>query len=134
VVCIAQPRETRVHCKSEAEFHDNLARGIERRKTSKTAMNDRSSRSHCIITLSVRQNIKKKQNIKDQSLEGDKQVGREYMGQLVLVDLAGNERDSARPWTSDKKKREELRDSGEIDMDALRKEGIDVSLYAANFL
>ena len=127
-MCIAEPRETRVLCRSEDEFHDNLARGIERRKTSKTAMNDQSSRSHCIITLSV------KQSIKGRSLEGGEQVRREYMGQLVLVDLAGNERDSARPWTSDKKKREELRDSGVIDMDALRKEGIDVSLYAANFL
>jgi len=126
-VCIAEPRETRVHCRSEDEFHDNLARGIERRKTSKTAMNDQSSRSHCIITLSV------KQSIKGRSLEGGEQVRREYMGQLVLVDLAGNERDSARPWISDKKKREELRDSGGIDMEALRKEGIDVSLYVASF-
>lgn len=70
-------------------------------------MNATSSRSHCIITLFVKRELR----LKSHTTEG--QEASKYMSRLVLVDLAGNERDSARQGADDEAQ--------------LRAEGIDVN-------
>lgn len=55
-----------------------------------TRMNATSSRSHCIVTLLV------KRKVRLERAGGGGGGAREHMARLVLVDLAGNERDSAR--------------------------------------
>ena len=63
---------------AEADVYEVMRIGNENRKTSSTAMNDTSSRSHSIFTMNITQN-----NLDDFSSKS---------GTLYLVDLAGSEK------------------------------------------
>jgi hypothetical protein len=101
------------------------------RNSSATHMNDKSSRSHCILTLVVKRianprgashdYIGQSQDVgaaeaparNNESQRNESQIGREHFSKLILVDLGGNERDSAR--------------TGKYNEAALRAEGIDIN-------
>ena len=70
-------------------------------------MNATSSRSHCIVTLHI------KREVRLEKAGGGGGGARGHLARLVLVDLAGNERDSARHGVDD-----------EV---LLRAEGVDVN-------
>lgn len=75
------------------DFQGYLSRGNEHRSTASTSMNDTSSRSHAIITLSLKQ-TKFTQTDVDDSL-GPTSIGdaeEEMISNIKLVDLAGSER------------------------------------------
>ncbi|KAJ4842674.1 hypothetical protein Tsubulata_014893 [Turnera subulata] len=67
---------SRVRVDSMSEFEEVLSRGIQRRKTAHTGLNDVSSRSHGVLVISVSTPC------------GD---GFAVTGKLNLIDLAGNE-------------------------------------------
>ncbi len=80
---------------SVEEINTYLSEGSERRATSATNMNDQSSRSHAIITLSLA--IEEDEGAKTNDAEsGDAEIDASGMGSLRakfhLVDLAGSER------------------------------------------
>lgn len=67
-----------IKVKNSEEVYAYVKKAISARKTSATNMNERSSRSHLIITLNI---------------EGESKNSTEKRnGSLVLVDLAGSER------------------------------------------
>jgi len=72
------PDLKRVEVDSEAAVMDCLNRGARNRSTATTKMNDKSSRSHLVLSLYV-----KAKNIL---------TNVDYMGKLHLIDLAGSER------------------------------------------
>ena len=76
--------------RTAAEFKEVLEKGIGRRTVRSTKMNAASSRSHCIVTLLVKRKVRL-----ERASNGGEGV-REHLARLVLVDLAGNERDTAR--------------------------------------
>jgi hypothetical protein len=108
-VCDLLPKETYKACSDEEAFRALLQHAVSKRKQSSTNMSDTSSRSHLILTLAVK-------NASSGSHEGR----REHVSKLLLIDLAGNERDSS--W-------ENL-----VNKDSLREEGIaaNASLLALN--
>ena len=63
------------------EVHGYVVKGNKIRSTAATAVNDRSSRSHAILTIEI-------ETIKPSDAEGSEVK----MGKLTLVDLAGSER------------------------------------------
>jgi len=69
---------TSEQCHTASHARTLIKSGNVNRKTSSTGLNDQSSRSHMIVTLTVRS-----RNIK---------AGDQYVGKLSLVDLAGSER------------------------------------------
>jgi hypothetical protein len=105
--CELFPKETYEKCNSTEAFDAVLQRVVSQRVQGNTLMNTKSSRSHLILTLAVKRTVQiKASNVCS--------LKREHMSKLVLVDLAGNERDSARLGT----KQEAI----------LRAEGIDVNV------
>jgi hypothetical protein len=88
-----KPQEKFTPCKDATDFERVLQKVVSARVQSSTLMNANSSRSHLIITLAVRKNVKNVKIGEDGS--------RVYMSTLTLVDLAGNERDSARQQNTD---------------------------------
>ena len=93
--CDLFPRETILPCRDAREFTKVLEKGIGKRAVRGTKMNATSSRSHCIVTLLVRREVRLER-------AGSSEGGvREYFARLVFVDLAGNERDSARDGVED---------------------------------
>ncbi len=126
-VCDLHPELTRIPCENLGVFRDFLQRIVAARKQGCTHMNNRSSRSHLIITLAVRRTVNIP-NIKPRQSAGTSQAGdaeadfegipscsrRHYLSTLSLVDLAGSERDSAR--------------KGAVNEALLRAEGINVAL------
>ena len=68
----SEPVHTASHCKAL------IRQGNTTRSTAATGLNDQSSRSHCLVTLTVRTT--------------DLNTGDHYVGKLSLVDLAGSER------------------------------------------
>jgi hypothetical protein len=103
-VCKLCPAETYRTCDNLADFEDLLDLVVSKRIQNATLMNDRSSRSHLILTLAVKRTHAQalsnkthgKGSVKSQGTHISHGVGREYMSKLILVDLAGNERDSVR--------------------------------------
>jgi kinesin family protein C2/C3 len=63
---------------NEKEVLETLRRGSKSRSVTSTAMNDASSRSHLILSVYV--------------LAHNKITGKDTMGKLHLIDLAGSER------------------------------------------
>jgi len=106
-VCELFPREKILPCRDAKEFEKVLEKGIGKRAVRGTKMNATSSRSHCIVTLLVKREVMLERA--GCGVGG----GREHMARLVLVDLAGNERDSAR--------------QGADDQELLQAEGVDVN-------
>jgi hypothetical protein len=88
--CGLHPKETYQACHDVQAFKHVLLRVLARRAQSSTNMNDRSSRSHLILTLAVRATGMHTGDAHSLA------AGREEMSKLILVDLAGNERDSSR--------------------------------------
>lgn len=76
-------------CHSATEALDCLIRGAQVRATGSTAMNETSSRSHAIYTVTLQQNITVAKD-----LDEEKQVESEYslLSKFHFVDLAGSER------------------------------------------
>jgi hypothetical protein len=107
-VCELHPGETYKLCNNEEEFVTMLRDAASARAENGTHMNARSSRSHLILTLAVRR-IVNLPGLSGSAQLADTTLGREYMSKLTLVDLAGNERDSARNSLS---KEAELRAQG----------------------
>ena len=70
--CTSEPVHTASHCKTL------IRQGNLTRTTTATGLNDQSSRSHMLVTLTVRTT--------------DLHTGDHYVGKLSLVDLAGSER------------------------------------------
>ncbi len=108
-VCDLYPRETYTPCGSMQEFEELLGRVASVRMQGSTQMNTQSSRSHLILTLAVKHTVLVKTlsvhtpnktlaapGKHPASLGQSLKAGREYMSKLIFVDLAGNERDSAR--------------------------------------
>ncbi len=85
-VCDLYPKETFHVCHDVQAFKQVLHRVQLKRAQNSTKMNDRSSRSHLILTLSVQSTYTGRQ------ADSHEQSNRK----LILVDLAGNERDSSR--------------------------------------
>ena len=69
---------TEVYCTSNQELLDLISSGATNRATAATGMNEGSSRSHSVFTVTVTQK--------------DTSKGTTTSGKLVLVDLAGSER------------------------------------------
>jgi hypothetical protein len=105
-VCDLCPRETYHACGSTQDFENVLRQVAAKRMYNSTRMNNSSSRSHLILTLAVKRVMhigmvmgNQQHSDKAPSIIGDNQgndrnsAGREYMSKLILVDLAGNERD-----------------------------------------
>ncbi|KAG6769471.1 hypothetical protein POTOM_025109 [Populus tomentosa] len=69
---------SRVPVNSISEFQEVFSRGIQRRKTADTGINDVSSRSHGVLVVAV-------------STPGSGDSGTVVSGKLNLIDLAGNE-------------------------------------------
>jgi hypothetical protein len=110
-VCELEPAEAYIVCKDMKAFEAVLQRVISGRTHSSTHMNAKSSRSHLILTFAVRrvvhissdltQSKKKAEKLVDEHVSSSEGAGRrEHMSKLILVDLAGNERDSARSGAS----------------------------------
>lgn len=70
--CTSEPVHTASHCRTL------IKQGNATRTTTATGLNDQSSRSHMLVTLTVRTT--------------DLHTGDHYVGKLSLVDLAGSER------------------------------------------
>ena len=100
--CELSPKETILPCRDAQEFSNVLTKGMGRRVARSTNKNATSSRSHFIVTLLV----KRVTRLKGQA---SGLGGRKHMARLFLVDLAGNERDSARNGAEGEKL---LRDEG----------------------
>ncbi|KAJ9521899.1 hypothetical protein QJQ45_024772 [Haematococcus lacustris] len=66
--------------KSAAEIYQVLDRGIAKRRTASTLLNNRSSRSHSIFTVTI--------HMKEATADGEDVI---KIGKLNLVDLAGSE-------------------------------------------
>jgi hypothetical protein len=116
--CELQPKETYEECKSVEAFDALLQRVVSQRVQGSTHMNTRSSRSHLILTLAVKRTVQiRAANVNSEvCMDASDQAarkGRHHMSKLILVDLAGNERDSAR--------------EGAVQEAVLRAEGIDVN-------
>jgi hypothetical protein len=92
-VCELVPKETCIPCGDVATFEALLQRIVAGRINGSTRMNLNSSRSHLIITLAVKRYV---QLSGEAHTGSNPNGGREHMSKLILVDLAGNERDSAR--------------------------------------
>jgi hypothetical protein len=113
-LCELEPKETSKACNNVGEFQLILQDIASKRMQNKTNMNDKSSRSHLILTLTVRRTVltlsgaKGNNNSENRNSEGD------IVSKLFLVDLAGNERDLARKGLSDEAGR--------------KQEGIDINL------
>lgn len=122
-MCELHPREKSVRCIYDKDFAEVLERGLARRVVRGTNMNDTSSRSHCIITILVKRTVLWEG-------PGETEVGdlREHTARLIMVDLAGNERDSARTKKHENSGNPKSERSGTgDDEDVLRAEGIDVN-------
>jgi hypothetical protein len=87
-ICELHPREKYEPCCKLKDFEEVLQRVEAVRAQGSTNMNSRSSRSHLILTLAVRRTVE---------ITGVSQ----HRSKLILVDLAGNERDSARQGKHD---------------------------------
>lgn len=78
------------------DFCNYLTRGNSHRSTASTSMNDKSSRSHAIITLSLKQTKFKQNDSEDEDLGASGEyIGdaeEEMVSNIKLVDLAGSER------------------------------------------
>lgn len=77
------------------DFQRLLQRGNLNRATAHTQMNDESSRSHAIITVSLKQTKFKKEDDEDDDGEDDVSIGdadEVMISSIKLVDLAGSER------------------------------------------
>jgi hypothetical protein len=111
-VCELKPEPVHEHCKDTKDFISVLRRIFNGRKQNSTNMNERSSRSHLVLTMAVRrvkspedahaqnggaQDVNPHQEQNHESVkQGQAEKSREYVSKLILVDLAGNERDTAR--------------------------------------
>lgn len=80
--------------KDETELNDAMQRAIANRTVSGTAMNQQSSRSHCIINIWLGQHTDKDTVTNDQVLSYDRLLLQAWLGKLCMVDLAGSERQS----------------------------------------
>ena len=72
-----------------------LNSGINHRQTSATLMNEGSSRSHAIFTITIEQKIIKEVEVeegKEEKADGDNTVTEEIVSKFHFVDLAGSER------------------------------------------
>lgn len=69
-----------VSVRSAAEIYQVLDRGTAKRKTAATLLNNRSSRSHSIFTITI--------HMRETTAEGEDVI---KIGKLNLVDLAGSE-------------------------------------------
>ncbi len=107
--CNLQPKATYISCSNVKAFENVMQRAGSGRVQGSTHMNARSSRSHLIITLAVRRSVQSFRENVHRSVDAP----REHMSKLILIDLAGNERDSARIGVSHETR--------------LRAEGIDVN-------
>jgi hypothetical protein len=107
-ICEEHPSATKKIC-SSSDFSSILRIVKNNRKHACTHMNEVSSRSHCIITLVVKRHVQ----ITGLGLK----LERSCYSKLLLVDLAGNERDSAR--------------TGKPEEAQLRAQGINVNLSLA---
>lgn len=147
-LCELKPKPALVSCKDTKDFESVLQRVFASRKHNSTNMNDRSSRSHLVLTIAVRRAVRMRgddptctqtpandaqgvnshdeqhatrQNDSSTQAQGavaqQPDTGREYLSKLVLVDLAGNERDSAR--------------EGKENEAVLRAEGISINVSLA---
>lgn len=76
---IIQNLSEKTVCSAE-EVYELLMKGMEKRQTAATLLNDHSSRSHCVFTINV--------YVKEMLVEGVVTV---RTGKLNLVDLAGSE-------------------------------------------
>jgi len=86
-----QPLISKVDIKSQGQAMDAIKSSFDRRVVKKTAMNEVSSRSHCIISLHVKQVF----------AYGDADDDRfQLKAQVNLVDLAGSERGRTRKWNA----------------------------------
>jgi hypothetical protein len=79
-----------VFVQSEEELHTLIACGLARRTTAPTMMNAKSSRSHALLTLTVRQ---RRKPTRDENHAGPN--AGVVASRLTLVDLAGSERADA---------------------------------------
>ncbi len=106
-VCYLHPRETYMPCSSTQQFEKLLEHVVSVRMCNATHVNDRSSRSHLILTLAVKRAVQVEtptaRNANSSeipahalNLDPSYKTGREYMSKLILMDLAGNKRDFAR--------------------------------------
>ncbi|PNY10872.1 kinesin-5-like protein [Trifolium pratense] len=84
------PDATMLPCKSTADVIKLMDIGLKNRAKSSTAMNERSSRSHSVVSIHVR--------------GADKKSGSTLQGNLHLVDLAGSERIDRSEVTGDRLK------------------------------
>ncbi|XP_045790421.1 kinesin-like protein KIN-14P isoform X4 [Trifolium pratense] len=87
---LAVPDATMLPCKSTADVIKLMDIGLKNRAKSSTAMNERSSRSHSVVSIHVR--------------GADKKSGSTLQGNLHLVDLAGSERIDRSEVTGDRLK------------------------------
>jgi hypothetical protein len=117
-ICMLEPKETSKPCNSTEEFQQILQDMALKRVQNKTKMNDTSSRSHLVLTLAVMRTVPSSRAKVNKQGNHDLAAGRGHVGEpmskLVLVDLAGNERDLAR--------------SGLANELSLKQEGIDINL------
>jgi hypothetical protein len=101
-LCELEPKETCKMCNDVDEFQSILEHIFLKRMQNKTNMNEKSSRSHLVLTLTVRRTMNTRQGAKGtHHLIKSRNHEEEVMSKLVLVDLAGNERDFARNGLSD---------------------------------
>lgn len=72
-----------IHVLNHEQFMDLYESGIRQRSTAQTDMNGESSRSHCILIISIEQTVKKGRN-------EERRVDRS--SKITLIDLAGAEK------------------------------------------
>lgn len=79
-----------IPCTDSTDLTRVLEYGNSRRATGQTAMNERSSRSHCVFQVSI-ESIHHEENNEPRTTDPDEI---KTVGKLNLVDLAGSERQS----------------------------------------
>jgi hypothetical protein len=101
--CGLDPKQSFVECDSVDAFKALLANVVSRRAQGSTNMNATSSRSHLVLTMAIKRTAGKQPHSTHSFQQKSKRdnceslrVEREYMSKLILVDLAGNEREDAR--------------------------------------
>lgn len=92
---------TSIVIKNIQEMEKLMAIGNKNRSIASTAMNDRSSRSHCIFTITIERSELPKSSEDDQTAPAQEII---RVGKLHLVDLAGSERQDKTHATGDRLK------------------------------